>query len=182
MITRIQVAYHPAGNACKQNAARHDRSCQHHRARGDQRARPDPGPAKNDRAHPYQSTLPHVSAVHDRAMAEADPGLEDGRLTGVDMNAAQILNVAFFSDRDLIFVGAQHAAVPDARPGADRYGAHDDGAWGYPRRLSDCGSQFAKRTDHERPLTGHNHHGVIIADCRGRQMSACPRSSSHLTR
>ncbi len=114
MIIRVQLAHHPARNAGEQNSARHIRPRQHHGASRDQRSRSDPGASEHDRAHPDERALPDVSAVNDRAVAKADPRLKHGRLTRIDMDTAEILDIAFVADGNLVLVGSQHAAVPDA--------------------------------------------------------------------
>jgi hypothetical protein len=66
-------------------------------------------------------------------MAETDPVLQDHGLTGVDVQAGQILDVALLADDDLVLVGPQHGPVPDARGPAQPDGPDHDGTGRDPR-------------------------------------------------
>jgi hypothetical protein len=46
-------------------------------------------------------------------VAETHPIRQDRRETGVGVQAAQILDVAFLGDLDALLIAAQHRAVPD---------------------------------------------------------------------
>src|SRR6185437_12413425 len=127
-----QVADDATGYACAEHAGRDDCAWQHHGAGRDQRPGADPGTAEHDRAHADQCAFFYVSAVHGRVVTQADPSLEPGRLAGVDVKAAQVLDVALRADEDLVIVGAEHGVVPDAGVRADGDRADDHGAGGDP--------------------------------------------------
>jgi hypothetical protein len=63
---------------------------------------------------PIPIRAPVPTSVHGRVVTDADPVGEDGGLAGVDVQAAQVLDVALGADRDLIVVGPQDSAVPHA--------------------------------------------------------------------
>jgi hypothetical protein len=73
-----------------------------------------------------------VCAMHGRVVAEAHPILEQGRLSRVHVQAAQILDVALGADDNLGVIGTQHRAVPDRGRTAQRYPADNHRAWCYP--------------------------------------------------
>ena len=58
--------------------------------------------------------------MHDCPMPEADALLEHRGLASIDVQAAQILDVALRADDDLVVIRAQYAAVPDRCGPAER--------------------------------------------------------------
>src|SRR5260370_21737514 len=99
MIPLPQFANHAAGYTRVEHLAGYDRAWQYHSAGRDQRPRTDPSSAEHDGANPDQRALTHHRTVHGRVVAEADQGLEHHRFAGIDVDAAQILDVAFRADR-----------------------------------------------------------------------------------
>jgi len=71
--------------------------------------------------------------VDGRVVAKTDPVFQGGRLTGIDMHAAQILDVALSADDYLLVVRAEYRPVPDGGGTAKRYPADHDGAGCDPR-------------------------------------------------
>ncbi len=110
-----EVADHATRYAREEHAGRNVGARQHDRSGRDQRAGADPGPAEHDRADADKRAFFYMSAVHGRVVTQADPRLERDRLARVDVQAAQVLDVALLADEDLVIVGAQDGAVPDAR-------------------------------------------------------------------
>jgi hypothetical protein len=121
MIGFREVSDHLAGHAGEQYARRDDRAGQYHRTGRDQGTGTDDRAAEYDRADPDQRTGFDSGTVDGRVMTDADPVGELGGLAGIDMQAAQILDVALRANRDPITVGSEHRPVPDARlrPDAD---------------------------------------------------------------
>ena len=127
-----EFADHAARHAREQHAGRNVVAGQHDRSGRDQRAGADPGPAEHDRADADKRAFFYMRAVHGRVVTQAYPRLEPGRLARVDVQAAQILDVALLADEDLVIVGAQDGAVPDAGVAADGDRTDDDCARGDP--------------------------------------------------
>src|SRR5712691_4290450 len=138
-----QVADNTARYAREEHAGRDALARQHDRAGRDQRARAYPGAAEHDRAHADKRAFFNVGAVHGRVVTQAYPWFQPDRLAGVDVQAAQVLDVALLADEDLVIVGAQDSVVPHARVGADSDGADDDGAGGDPGVRVDRGDGWA---------------------------------------
>ena len=103
-----EVSDHLAGHPGEQHARRDDGARQHDRTGRDQGTGTDYRAAKDYRADPDQGAGFDPGPVHCRVMTDADPVGELGGLAGIDMQAAQILDVASGADRDLISVGSQH--------------------------------------------------------------------------
>src|SRR6185437_3511808 len=104
-------------------------------------------------------------------VAETDPVGEHGWLTRIDVDAAQILDVALVADGNHVVVGAQHRAVPDIRASPDRHRADYHRAWRYPGLLMYGRCRLVERADkrgapsRQPPRIRPNTHGPIIADC-----------------
>src|ERR1039457_1670651 len=88
-----------------------------------------------------------MRAMDHRPMAKAGPRPEHDRLARIDVQAAQILDVALRAHHDLVVVSPQDGAVPDIDRRAQRYPADhhrprcDPGAW------ADRGSVTFQRSD-----------------------------------
>jgi len=127
-----QFADDPAWHPGDEHTRGQDGAGKHHGAGGYQGARSDPGAPEHDGAYTYQRAGFDVSAMHGRSMPEADSVLQDGRLTGVDMDAAQVLNVALVPDHDLGVIGPEDAAIPDRCAFTERHPPDQNRSGRYP--------------------------------------------------
>jgi hypothetical protein len=85
--------------------------------------------------------------MHRGAMAEADAIFKRDGLARIDMEAAQILNVDFRADHDLVGVRPEHGAVPHRRRPAQRYPPDDDSTRRDPRLRMNNRASVAQRPD-----------------------------------
>ena len=128
-----ELAHHPARHTGHEDAGREPPAGADNRACRYQRPGADACPAEHDRPDPDERAGLDVRAVHSRPVPQRDPLSQDHRLPGVHMQAALVLDIAFFADHDLVVVGPQHRAVPDAGGPAHRHPAHQHHAGGDPR-------------------------------------------------
>src|SRR5215472_13751006 len=107
--------------------------------------------------------------MHDSSVAEADPIRQHDWLAGVDVQAAQILDIALSADHDLVVIGAQHRSVPDRRGPSERDPAD------YDRARRDPGFGVNRRM----VVTKRSNQRVHTTDCRRRRPRAglCPSAT-----
>ena len=103
----------PARHPGNENAGRQVGPWQYDGSGGDQRASPDTGAPEHYRANADERAGLDVRAVHGSAVPKADPFLQYGWLTRIDVQAAQVLDVALGADHDLRVIRAEHRPVPD---------------------------------------------------------------------
>jgi hypothetical protein len=123
-----EVSDHLAGHASEQHPSRDDRAWQHHGTGRDQGTGTDDRASEYYRADPDQGASFHPGTVDGRVMTDADPVGELRWLAGINVQTAQVLEVALRADRNPISVGSEHGPVPDARLGPDAHRADDNGA------------------------------------------------------
>ena len=106
-----ELAHDPARNTRDQYPGWQPGAGQNHSPGRNQRARADSGATEHDCPDADQRAGFYMCAVHGRVVAKADPVFEHGRLTWIDVQAAQILDIALGAHDYFLVVRAQHGPV-----------------------------------------------------------------------
>jgi hypothetical protein len=169
-----QFSHDPARNARGKHAGRQRSARRHYCASRDQRAGPNPRAAEHDRADADQRAGLDVRAVHSSPVAKADPVFKNDWLAGVDVQAAQILDVDVSAHYDLVFVSSQNRAVPDRRRPPESDLADDDGTRRDPGLRMNDRAVVTQRPDQDlRVLKVLWRHGLTpIVSSRQRHLAA----------